>query len=112
MIFAIGGNKYRLVAWINYGYSTLYVRFIGTHAESRRWGVRAGAAALLIGTVGGVFEVLTTASAAAPLRPFDAANATVSCKTLSVTMLGGPQPTQQQLLELMTQKCGSEQTNH
>jgi mRNA interferase HigB len=29
----IGGNKYRLVAWINYPYATLYVRFIGTHKD-------------------------------------------------------------------------------
>jgi len=33
VVFDIGGNKFRLVAWINYAYSTLYVRFIGTHKE-------------------------------------------------------------------------------
>lgn len=32
-IFDLGGNKYRLVVWINYKFKTVYVRFIGTHAE-------------------------------------------------------------------------------
>lgn len=32
-VFNIGGNRYRLVAWINYAYRVVYVRFIGTHAE-------------------------------------------------------------------------------
>ncbi|WP_249209019.1 type II toxin-antitoxin system HigB family toxin [Acetobacter okinawensis] len=32
-IFDLGGNKYRLVAWINYNFKTVYIRFIGTHAE-------------------------------------------------------------------------------
>jgi mRNA interferase HigB len=25
------GNKYRLVAWVNFHYGVVYVRFIGTH---------------------------------------------------------------------------------
>lgn len=33
VVFDIGGNKYRLVAWINYAYRTVYVRFIGTHKQ-------------------------------------------------------------------------------
>jgi mRNA interferase HigB len=33
VVFNIAGNKYRLVAWINYPYRTVYVRFIGTHRE-------------------------------------------------------------------------------
>ena len=33
VVFDIGGNKYRLVAWINYAYSVLYVRFVGTHKD-------------------------------------------------------------------------------
>lgn len=33
VVFNIGGNKYRLVVWINYPYRVVYVRFIGTHAE-------------------------------------------------------------------------------
>ena len=33
VVFDIGGNKYRLVAWINYAYATVYVRFIGTHKD-------------------------------------------------------------------------------
>ena len=32
-VFDIGGNKYRLVAWINYEYGVVYVRFIGTHRQ-------------------------------------------------------------------------------
>jgi mRNA interferase HigB len=31
VIFDIGGNKYRLVVWVNYHYGVVYVRFIGTH---------------------------------------------------------------------------------
>ena len=31
VIFNIGGNKYRLVVWINYPYKVVYIRFIGTH---------------------------------------------------------------------------------
>ena len=31
VVFDIGGNKYRLVAWVNYAYGVIYVRFIGTH---------------------------------------------------------------------------------
>ncbi len=33
VVFNIAGNKYRLVAYINYDFHTIYVRFIGTHAE-------------------------------------------------------------------------------
>jgi mRNA-degrading endonuclease HigB of HigAB toxin-antitoxin module len=32
----IAGNKYRIVAWINYPYRVVYVRFIGTHAQYDR----------------------------------------------------------------------------
>jgi mRNA interferase HigB len=31
VVFDIGGNKYRLVAWVNFHYGVVYVRFIGTH---------------------------------------------------------------------------------
>ena len=30
-VFNIGGNKYRIVVWINYPHRILYIRFIGTH---------------------------------------------------------------------------------
>ncbi|TFG92834.1 MAG: type II toxin-antitoxin system HigB family toxin [Syntrophobacterales bacterium] len=33
VVFNIAGNKYRLVVKINYGSKTVFVRFIGTHAE-------------------------------------------------------------------------------
>ena len=36
VVFNIGGNKYRLVVWINYPYRVIYVRFIGTHAQYDR----------------------------------------------------------------------------
>jgi len=32
-VFNIGGNKYRIVAWINYPYRIVYIRFIGTHKQ-------------------------------------------------------------------------------
>lgn len=31
VVFNIAANKYRLVAWINYPYRVVYVRFIGNH---------------------------------------------------------------------------------
>lgn len=36
VVFNIGGNKFRLVVWINYSYRVVYVRFIGTHAQYDR----------------------------------------------------------------------------
>ena len=32
-VFNIGGNKYRLIARIFFSVRTIYIRFIGTHAE-------------------------------------------------------------------------------
>lgn len=36
VVFNIAGNKYRIVAWVNYRYRTVYIRFIGTHAQYDR----------------------------------------------------------------------------
>ena len=36
VVFNIGGNKYRLVVWVNYAYRVVYVRFIGTHVQYDR----------------------------------------------------------------------------
>src|SRR4051794_36214598 len=33
VVFNIAGNKYRLVVYVNYSFRTIYVRFVGTHAE-------------------------------------------------------------------------------
>lgn len=33
VVFNIAGNKYRIVVWINYPYSVVYIRFIGTHEQ-------------------------------------------------------------------------------
>ena len=33
LVFNIGGNKYRIVVWINYAYRVVYIRFIGTHRQ-------------------------------------------------------------------------------
>lgn len=32
-VFNIAGNKYRVVAWINYPYRVVYIRFVGTHRQ-------------------------------------------------------------------------------
>ena len=36
VVFNIKGNDYRLVVHINYSYRSVYVRFLGTHAEYDR----------------------------------------------------------------------------
>ncbi len=33
VVFNIAGNKFRIVAWINYPYRVVFIRFIGTYAE-------------------------------------------------------------------------------
>jgi mRNA interferase HigB len=33
VVFNICGNKYRLIVKINYSYSVIYIRFVGTHKE-------------------------------------------------------------------------------
>jgi HTH-type transcriptional regulator / antitoxin HigA len=34
VVFDIGGNKYRIVVWINYPYRVVYIGFIGTHQRT------------------------------------------------------------------------------
>jgi len=36
VVLNVAGNKYRIVAWINYPYRVVYVRFIGTHRQYDR----------------------------------------------------------------------------
>jgi mRNA interferase HigB len=36
VVFNIGGNKYRLIVVVYYRVRTIYIRFIGTHAEYDR----------------------------------------------------------------------------
>ncbi len=33
VVFNIHGNKYRLIVAVNYNFSMIYVRFVGTHAQ-------------------------------------------------------------------------------
>jgi mRNA interferase HigB len=40
VVFNICGNKYRLVVHIKYEFKTVYIRFIGTHAEYGRIDVK------------------------------------------------------------------------
>lgn len=41
VVFNIAGNKYRLVAWINYAYKVVYIRFLGTHKQYDETDVQA-----------------------------------------------------------------------
>ena len=36
VIFNIGGNKFRLITHVNYGFGIVYIKFVGTHAEYDR----------------------------------------------------------------------------
>jgi mRNA interferase HigB len=40
VVFNIGGNKYRLVARVNYAYGVVYIRFVGTHEQYDRIDVK------------------------------------------------------------------------
>ena len=40
IVFNIGGNKYRLVAGIDYRYRTVYVKWVGNHSEYDKIDVR------------------------------------------------------------------------
>lgn len=40
LVFNIGGNKYRLVVLIEFGNESLFILFVGTHAEHDRLNVR------------------------------------------------------------------------
>jgi mRNA interferase HigB len=40
LVFNIGGNKYRLIVRVNYASGTVFVRFIGTHAEYDKIGAK------------------------------------------------------------------------
>jgi mRNA interferase HigB len=33
VVFNVGGNRHRIVVWINYPYRVVYIRFIGTHRQ-------------------------------------------------------------------------------
>jgi mRNA interferase HigB len=36
VVFNIGGNKFRLVAWVSYAHQLVLVKWVGTHAEYDR----------------------------------------------------------------------------
>ena len=43
VVFNIRGNRFRLITWISYRWRTVYIKWIGTHAEYDRIDVeRAG----------------------------------------------------------------------
>lgn len=33
VVFNVCGNKFRLVVWVNYSVSVVYIKWVGTHAE-------------------------------------------------------------------------------
>ena len=39
-VFRIKGNRYRMVAWINYRRRAVYIKWLGTHAEYDRIDVK------------------------------------------------------------------------
>jgi mRNA interferase HigB len=36
-IFDIGGNKYRVITWINFVHQKVFVRYVLTHQEYNKW---------------------------------------------------------------------------
>ena len=38
-IFNVGGNKYRIAAFVHYAKQIVYIKRIGTHKEYDRWGL-------------------------------------------------------------------------
>ena len=36
VVFDIGGNRFRLVAWVNYRQRAVYIKWLGTHSEYDR----------------------------------------------------------------------------
>jgi mRNA interferase HigB len=40
IVFNIGGNKYRLVAWVKFDLQLILIKWVGTHAEYDRVDVR------------------------------------------------------------------------
>ena len=40
VVFNIKGNTYRLVVWIDYEYKVIFIRFIGTHKQYDKIGVK------------------------------------------------------------------------
>ena len=41
VVFNIKGNTYRLVVGIDYGWQTIYIKFIGTHPEYDKLNIKA-----------------------------------------------------------------------
>ncbi|NLB14602.1 MAG: type II toxin-antitoxin system HigB family toxin, partial [Gammaproteobacteria bacterium] len=37
VVFNIGGNKFRLIAFLHYGQQIAYIRHVFTHAEYDQW---------------------------------------------------------------------------
>jgi hypothetical protein len=57
-VFNIGGNKYRIIVWINYPYGIVYIRFIAIKFRMEQSGLTVKDLEPVIGRKNRVYEIL------------------------------------------------------